>query len=175
MQLGVLNKEIPAKTRGAYKFGTDFNRFMHYIKIRSNGCWEWQGGHNGNGYGKFKLEGKTQLSHRVAYSHYFGVIPKNKVIKHSCHNPSCCNPDHLKLGTQKENMIEKSQAGRHHGTHLALIVKTLTSRLRFRSIKDFALAFGVNKCTAQSHIQRTKNKRKAWPKYGIISIHICKK
>lgn len=76
-------------------------------------CWVWTGGPKGDTqYGKLRVLHKTQGSkkaysvyvHRLVYTAIFGYIPKDKVICHTCDNPRCCRPTHLKLGTQKENV-----------------------------------------------------------------------
>ena len=75
-------------------------------------CWEWTGSKNKQGYG---YKGKS-LAHRVAYE-----VTRNRpirpgyVIMHLCDNPSCCNPYHLKEGTQKENLRDASLKGRMPG------------------------------------------------------------
>ena len=67
-------------------------------------CWEWTAGKHRQGYGQFRLAGKTLLSHRVVYELTHGELPEGKVVRHKCDNTSCCNPDHLELGTQAQNI-----------------------------------------------------------------------
>ena len=67
-------------------------------------CWEWQRATVNNGYGQLHYQGRTTTAHRVAYQLWVGEIPKGGVIMHQCDNPPCCNPAHLKLGTQRDNM-----------------------------------------------------------------------
>ena len=71
-----------------------------------NGCWEWQA-HTCNGYGRFGLNGKMILAHRFAYED----INKKKIeegmcILHSCDNPKCVNPAHLREGTYLDNITD---------------------------------------------------------------------
>lgn len=75
-------------------------------------CWEWQGGRFPSGYGRV-MERKTPfLAHRFAYSSANGEIPDGLVVRHSCDNPPCCNPNHLLLGTHKDNMGDALERGR---------------------------------------------------------------
>ena len=58
-------------------------------------------------YGKFQLRKKPVSAHRVAYESAFGPIPKDQVVRHTCDNMRCCNPEHLVLGSQADNMADK--------------------------------------------------------------------
>lgn len=81
-----------------------------------NGCWEWQGKLNNDGYGSFQktINGiKTELrAHRRSYEIFRGEIPEGMQVCHSCDNPSCCNPEHLWIGTPKENTQDCIKKGR---------------------------------------------------------------
>lgn len=64
-----------------------------------------------NGYGLFRTPAKHELAHRVAYRLYKGALDQRDVM-HSCDTPACVNPDHLSLGTRKENMQDAKQKKR---------------------------------------------------------------
>lgn len=79
-------------------------------------CWEWAGSVNKKtGYGQISESGdkrKMLLVHRVAYILTYGEIPNGLFVLHSCDNKKCCNPKHLFLGTQQDNMTDKVSKGR---------------------------------------------------------------
>lgn len=75
-------------------------------------CWEWQKNRTRDGYGQFGSPGAElctgqKLTHRAMYAlhHGFTFTDRAQQVMHECHNRPCCNPDHLKLGTAKENMM----------------------------------------------------------------------
>jgi hypothetical protein len=77
-------------------------------------CWTWTGCVNSKGYGCVGLDGKTQLTHRVAYTLCRGPIPEGLQIDHLCRNVRCCNPCHLEPVTGAVNMSRTPQAMRTH-------------------------------------------------------------
>lgn len=77
-----------------------------------NGCWTWTGCKDGNGYGMFTLGGRPQRAHRVAFEQWYGNIPPGQLACHRCDNPSCCNPEHLFLGSAGDNNRDRARKGR---------------------------------------------------------------
>lgn len=76
-----------------------------------NDCWKWLGYKNKTGYGRMKCNGKNELSHRVSFFIKKGFWAKGMVL-HSCDNPECCNPKHLRQGTAQENAQDCIKRGR---------------------------------------------------------------
>jgi len=86
-------------------------------------CWPWLGGTNGKsgGYGRFwNFEEKyVEYSHRMAWQlDRKKKLPKGKAkaIRHKCDNPPCCNPKHLRKGTQVANLADMVSKGRHNAS-----------------------------------------------------------
>jgi HNH endonuclease len=127
-------------------------RFWSKVDI-SNGCWIWTAYKDRQGYGKFRM-GDMQHSSRVAWILTNGAIPTDICVLHKCDNPSCCNPDHLFLGTHNDNMNDCKQKGRNknnpmHGEsntssklkdHQVLEIRRLAGTMYQ---KELAAIFGV--------------------------------
>lgn len=79
-------------------------------------CIEWKGARSSAGYGQRRVVGSVVYVHRLSYEENFGIIPNGLVVRHSCDNPACFNPEHLALGTQKDNMQDASERGRVNKT-----------------------------------------------------------
>lgn len=75
------------------------------------GCWLWTGSRTHDGYGKLKLCYRTLLAHRVSYEEAYGFVPDGCVVAHACHEPLCCNPNHLRAETQSENLSARNENG----------------------------------------------------------------
>ena len=78
-------------------------------------CWPWQGAVSSDGYGVVRLgRGRRRrlvYAHRLAYALAYGP-PGRRQVLHSCDTPACCNPLHLRAGTQADNMADMVAKGR---------------------------------------------------------------
>ena len=97
----------------AIRTGTDsdvLDAIRGRCTVSSAGCWEWQGHRSKSGYGRVstgRVEGSAQEStHRLAYEYATGIAPNSMSVHHKCANRACCNPEHLQLATQIDNMAE---------------------------------------------------------------------
>lgn len=77
-------------------------------RIPFSGCWVFTGAVNHFGYGIVGLQNSKKIdrTHRIAYRHFKGEIPNGMFVCHTCDVPSCCNPDHLFLGTNHDNVLD---------------------------------------------------------------------
>lgn len=80
---------------------------------RTDGCWLWTGEASAHfGYGRLNVKGRRTRAHRFSWELANGPIPVGKFLLHSCDNPLCVRPDHLRLGDQAENMRDMHARGR---------------------------------------------------------------
>lgn len=87
-------------------------RFWPKVR-RGDGCWEWTACKTMHGYGRISVFRRgPQKAHRVAWELTHGPIPAGKHVLHSCDNPACVRPDHLRLGTHLDNMRDMFARGR---------------------------------------------------------------
>lgn len=86
-----------------------------WSKVEKTGaCWNWVGAQGELGYGRFGINNRAFLSHRVAYEMSYGPIPEGALLDHVCHNASCVRPTHLRLATEKQNNEYRKGAQRNN-------------------------------------------------------------
>lgn len=79
----------------------------------ADGCFEWTGGRDIGGYGKFMVaRGFNEPAHRVAYEMAYDTIPAGKIVLHTCDNRGCVRASHLKVGTNADNVRDMFAKGR---------------------------------------------------------------
>lgn len=154
------------------------NRFWSKVK-KTNTCWLWTGTLTNKGYGKIGLGRRAcgyVTTHRLSYEIANGPIPKGNgyhgtCVLHKCDNRACVRPNHLFLGTQKDNLHDMSSKGRHPSTkhpedkrgikngRAKLTDKDISEiRLKRGTVlqKDLAKQYGVSQVLI-SRIQLKKN------------------
>jgi len=93
--------------------------WLSIAKEHPDKCWNWKLSTDRKGYGRLwtgKRDAKGTalrvMAHRYAYELLVGEVPADLLVLHHCDNPSCCNPSHLWVGTQLENVRDCIQKGR---------------------------------------------------------------
>jgi HNH endonuclease len=82
---------------------------------KTDHCWTWEGSRHPQGYGTLSVGRKTVRAHRFSYELANGPFDASLDVCHHCDNPSCVRPDHLFLGTARDNMRDASRKGRVPG------------------------------------------------------------
>jgi hypothetical protein len=130
-------------------------RFWEFVDKSCGGdsCWPWRGqiAKKRGGYGQYYCAGRLLKAHRTAFELLNGSIEEGLVVLHTCDNPACCNPLHLRVGTHADNVADKVSKRRHKfgsGQHMALLterdIPIIRVRLRIgESQASIARDFGV--------------------------------
>jgi len=75
-------------------------------------CWPFLRSRDKDGYGTVAVIGRQERAHRLSYMQNVGEIPEGLCVLHSCDNPPCCNPKHLRVGSQYDNARDREERGR---------------------------------------------------------------
>lgn len=101
----------------------------------NTGCWLWT--HSVTkcgGYAQLSVDGVAKRGNRLSYELYKGEIPKGLLVCHTCDMPSCINPDHLFLGTHKDNTMDMIRKGRDRFPGAKIGEKNVNSKLTERDV-----------------------------------------
>lgn len=158
-------KYVATKSKGwARKHSTrglTVERLPKMIIKKINGCWEWNGkGRNHSGYAKILFEGVFTCAHRAVWRLIFGDVPSNLLVLHKCDNRVCVNPEHLYIGTPKDNANDMVNRGRSMigiKNHKAKLTEEQVKEIRhsYKLGQSYKLArvYGVNASTIQRIIR----------------------
>lgn len=128
------------------------------------GCWMWRGSLQTGGYGQVRIDNHNTLAHRASYQAFnpgWDRITDRRLVCHSCDTPTCCNPEHLFLGTHLDNFRDAVNKGRSLGAFPDGSQKLLRRRkLNRTQCEEIAASTGPLSETAG--------------KYGIAVSTVCR-
>lgn len=96
-------------------------KFWARVDQSGDGCWPWTAGRFDSGAGAVWVDGKARKAHRIAWILTNGPLADRELICHKCDNPVCCRPDHLFVGSHRDNtqdMLRKGRGNRDGKRHL---------------------------------------------------------
>lgn len=141
------------------------DRLLAGAKVQPGGCWLWSGRTKSGGYGviasvRYGNRSRAILAHRASWFVYKGSIPDGLLVLHKCDVPACVNPDHLFLGTQRNNLDDMTEKGRRTvGERVGreVLTEDIVREIRQSSARgiDLAARYGVS----GSLISQVKNRR----------------
>lgn len=143
--------------------GDLINWFWKKVSISGlDDCWEWTGKLDDKGYGASRTlydHGMSQRASRSAYIFSHGEIENGLVVRHSCNNRKCCNPNHLVAGTQKDNMSDRVRSGNYASgeNHPSSIMSDAVRRKIYShpgTLRGIAKEFGLKSHATVSQIKR---------------------
>ena len=123
------------------------------VRIPESGCWIFMGAIKPGGYGDIWKDKKVVGAHRASYQIFVGSIPDGFDVCHTCDVRCCINPDHLFVGTRKDNMIDCRKKERT-ATAMARLTPAQVNEIRNSKEKNSALAIKFS--CGQNTISRIK-------------------
>lgn len=135
------------------------DRIKANTSINQNGCHEWTGQFNSMGYPRMSVNGKLILLHRYVFQATTSQDIENKCVCHKCDNPKCINPEHLFIGTCRENMRDMVKKGRKPNRKLTdFDIEKIRELSKLRKDKILARMFNVSnsyiRCIACGHSRK---------------------
>lgn len=143
-------------------------RFLSHVR-KTPSCWLWTAAKQYSGYGRFWDGSRYTGAHQYSYRAFRAPIPSGKCVCHTCDNPSCVNPKHLWVGTQRQNLQDMFGKSRqrtrdtytsgpdHHNAKLTA-EDVITIRAFYQvgrySQRYLATVFGVTKPVIRNVVQR---------------------
>jgi hypothetical protein len=122
-------------------------RFWEKVeKIPFHECWEWTAGKDWDGYGLFRLSNPRiqKRAHRFSYELAHGPIPKGIMVCHKCDNPGCVRPEHLFLGSAKDNNLDCIRKGRQPSGPGE---KNYSAKLNVMAVEQIRYWYNVYECS----------------------------
>jgi hypothetical protein len=102
-----------------------------HIPVTESGCWLWTASATKQGYGDFRYKTIHYLAHQASFMAYNGAIHDGMHVMHKCDVRLCCNPNHLMLGTNADNINDSVAKGRRKG-----VTRNRPQNLQYQKISD---------------------------------------
>lgn len=134
------------------------SRITERSKVNAEDCWVWQRALL-NGYGRIAVDRQTRYAHRVSYEAFHGPIPDGYVVMHTCDNRQCVNPQHLVVGTPRDNALDMVAKQRHPMIgHLSdeIVLEILRRYADGEPQAAIAVAYGTSQQTVSQYVQRRR-------------------
>lgn len=159
-------------------------RFWPKVDVRGpDECWPWKASLKTGGYGQLRIggrNGRCGTAHRIAYTLNVGAIPAGLHVLHSCDVRHCCNPRHLRLGTNADNMRDMADRGRSRAAGRGRVL-TMQDAREIRAFVGPKPRRGVIAAVARQYgaeptsvrkILRCETYREALPSTGLASADV---
>lgn len=156
-------------TRGGARYISLEVKIARFWKnVEQNGadlCWPWKRKCNKAGYGKGYFNGKYTSAHRIAFILSVGEVSDELHVLHRCDNRCCCNPKHLFVGTDKDNVEDALSKGRwpvgeKHSQHRLSTAQVVEIRTRFvnenLTKEELGMEYGVSGAMIGKIIRRER-------------------
>lgn len=132
-----------------------------WSRVNKKKCWTWTGAVSAEGYGTLRINSKTWLAHRFAWTLTYGSVANDTCVLHRCDNPPCVNPDHLFSGDRSINnkdKVLKGRQSRHDG------IKNPNAKLTTEQIKEIRALYATGQYKQVELAAR----------FGVIQPHISR-
>lgn len=126
---------------------TSWQMIHSHCVNNGDGCWRWQGLTDKDGYGITSVGGIKMPVHRACYFLFYNVPFTSDYVLHKCNTRNCCNPHHLYLGNQKQNVQDQIDSGTFvYGSKngMAKLTEEQVIKIRGSSLSNRDLATQLN-------------------------------
>lgn len=127
----------------------NIERIKQNVRIKRNGCWEWQRSCNSAGYGQLTEDKVYWLAHRYSFACSNKRLKDTDVIRHRCHNTKCCNPNHLIKGTHLDNYFDSF--AKHKKADALRRGTWIIKRKKYPTIRIASDKTGIHQSTILKH------------------------
>lgn len=132
---------------------TETSFHNRYTPEPNSGCWLWTSSFHQDGYGIMRDNGRMRLAHRISWELHNGAIPHGMCVCHKCDVRCCVNPDHMFLGSLRDNAIDMARKGRVGNQKICV---GDISNIRGMTTTEASKHFGISLAQASRIRNRTR-------------------